>query len=193
MSAAFAHSTGRTQTPMRCWTGHGDLSGGLIEQRCMPTMQPPLHMETIMILKKALALAILTLSAGASHAWTLVYTNDPSGAATSGSIQTLRNAINSGAAVKVLIHRPTAHNWLVNCTNISVRNDTSQAVVCVGNWPLESQLGIGAQFGAATTPAQAAHFVINTLGQYSQTNVRLGDGGIVSSTIVNHQMSWFVE
>lgn len=130
---------------------------------------------------------------GRFPAWTLVYTNDPSGAATSGSIQTLRNAINNGSTVKVLIHRPTAHNWLVNCTNISVRNDASQAVVCVGNWPLESQLAIGAQFGAITTPAQAAHFVINTLGQYSQTNVRLGDGGIAWSTIVNHQMSWFVQ
>lgn len=159
----------------------------------MPTMLSPLHMETHMMIKKVLAVATLTLSAGASNAWTLVYAHDASGAATSGSIQTLRNAINNGASVKVIIQRPTVHNWSVNCTNVSVRNDASQAVVCIGMWPLIVNTYIGAQFSNIITPAQTAHFTINTLGQYAQADVKIGDGSILNNSMNTYPMLWFVD
>lgn len=153
----------------------------------------PLHVETIMHLGKALAVAAVTLSAAASHAWTLVYANDASGNTTAGSLQSLRTAVNNGASVKVVVTAPGTHNWSVLCNQVAVKFDASQGVICVSGMQLLIDNSMGANFAAVANPPQSADFTINTQGQYSQSNVRISDGVLVSKTLVYHPMQWFVD
>lgn len=145
-----------------------------------------------MTLRNFLTCAALTLVAGASQAWTLAYSHDATGAATSGSLETLRNAANNGASVKVLVSFPGVHTFQVPCANVSVRDDASLAVVC-SNTTLRTDGTPGVAFGMPVSPPQSAHFVINTLGQYSHSTVRIGDGGLTSYTKFNQPMRWYIE
>ncbi|MCG3784629.1 hypothetical protein [Delftia acidovorans] len=146
-----------------------------------------------MLIKKALAVVALTLSAGASHAWTLVYANDAAGNASAGSLQSLRTAVNNGANVKVLVTQPNVHTWGVKCTHTSVKMDATQAVVCLSDVGLIVDIGMGSQFAAVANPPQSMHFIINTSGQYAQANVNIGTGALVARSTLNYPMQWFVD
>lgn len=143
---------------------------------------------------KATSLAAAICFAGNAYAWTLMYAHDANGTATAGSLQALRAAVNAGAAVKVLSMPPGVHNWSVTCSQVSVRPDPYQTVVCIGA-PLDLLIDTapGASFGALTSPVQSSHFAINTLGQYAQTKIQKSNSAIVSSTTYNYPAQWFVE
>lgn len=146
-----------------------------------------------MMIKQSLAVAALTLSAGASHAWTLVYANDAAGNATAGSLQSLRTAVTNGASVKVVSDDVGKHAWSVQCAVAAVKYDTSQAVVCANNPVLAADNVIGAQFSNVLSPPQSVSTMINTRGQFSQAMVRLSDGALIGKTLVNAPMQWFVD
>ncbi|WP_267108372.1 hypothetical protein [Xanthomonas sacchari] len=146
-----------------------------------------------MILKNvfaAVALGILSFNAQAS---TLVYATDANGSVVSGSLQTLRTALNSGANVKVLVTAPNDHVWAVPCTNTSVKLDASQAVVCVSNQGLGMNISMGSQFGGVSNPPQSVHFLLNTSGQYVQANIDMGSGTLVSRSAYVFAMQWYVD
>jgi hypothetical protein len=156
-------------------------------------MQTPLHIETIMTLKKTLALAALTLAAGTSHAWNLIYSNDANGATTAGSLQALRTAAINGASIKVVVFDAGAQHWHIPCAQVSVKYDSSQSIVCLGNVDLLIDNTAGAQFGAVLSPPRSANFAANTLGQYAQADIQKSNGAILSRTTRNYPMSWYVD
>lgn len=146
-----------------------------------------------MLIKKSLAILALTLSAGASHAWTLVYANDAAGNVTAGSLQSLRTAAINGSSVRVVSDVPGKHAWSVTCTQVAVKYDASQGVVCFGASGLAADNSMGAQFSNVYSPPQIVHIMLNSQGQYSQAMIRTGDGALASKTLVYHPMQWFVE
>lgn len=150
-------------------------------------------METIMLFKQTLALTAFFLSAGASHAWTLVYANDAAGNVTAGSLQSLRTAVINGSSVRVVSDVPGKHAWSVPCAQLAVKYDASQAVVCSGGSGLASDNSMGAQFSNVYSPPQIVHIMLNSQGQYSQALVRISDGVVASKTLVYHPMQWFVQ
>lgn len=156
-------------------------------------MRAHLHTETIMLVNRTLAVAAIALSAGASHAWTLVYANDAAGNATAGSLQSLRTAVTNGASVKVVSDDAGKHAWSVQCAVAAVKYDASQAVVCANNPVLAADNSIGAQFSNVYSPPQTVSNMLNTRGQFSQAIVRLSDGSLIGKTLVNVPMQWFVD
>ncbi|BDE72036.1 hypothetical protein HQS1_31600 [Delftia lacustris] len=155
-------------------------------------MRAHLHPETIMFIKQTIAIAALALSAGTSHAWSLVYANDASGATTAGSLQALRAAANGGSSVKVLV-LTAGHTWQVPCAHVSVRNDSTQAVICTKGSEFHIDVTPGAQFGQVPNPTKFAFFAANTLGQYAQVDMQVSNGSVVSRNTINAQMQWYVE
>lgn len=147
----------------------------------------------IMNIKKSLILAALTISAGTSHAWNLVYAHDASGNPTGGSLQTLRTALNNGSNLRVLVIVPNVHTWSLNCHQFSIKHDASQAVVCQNDQGLAGNINLGAHFGAPPNPTSSAHFILNTLGQYSATSISRANGSVIQSSVSNHQMQWYVD
>lgn len=156
-------------------------------------MRTPLHIETFMFFKQTLAVAALAISASTSHAWTLVYANDAAGNVTAGSLQSLRTALNNGASLKVLVTNPVVHVWQVPCSHVSMRLDSTQAVVCLSSTQLRVDGSIGAQFGNPSNPPSSANYSINTLGQYVQVNFQVGSNSIINKTSDNFPMQWYVE
>ncbi|UYK90701.1 MULTISPECIES: hypothetical protein [Xanthomonas] len=149
-----------------------------------------------MIIGKIAAIATLALAAGSAQAWTLVYATDSNGNISSGSLQTLRTAVDSGASVRVLITAPNnnpEHVWGLLCTNTSLRLDSSQAVVCSSDQDLSMNVAMGSQFGAVSNPAYSAHFLLNTSGQFVQANIRVSNGELLSNTKYTYAMRWYVE
>jgi hypothetical protein len=143
---------------------------------------------------KAASLAAAIFCTGNASAWTLIYAHDANGTATAGSLQALRAAVNAGASVKVLSMPPGIHNLSVTCSQVAVRPDPSQTVVCVGA-PVDLVMDItaGTNFGVPPSPIHSSHFAINTLGQYAQTKVQKSNSAIVSSGTYNYAAQWFVE
>ncbi|UKE79343.1 hypothetical protein [Xanthomonas graminis] len=145
-----------------------------------------------MVLRKLFIFAALFVAAGNLRAATLVYATGASGNVSAGSLQTLREALNNGASVKVLVTAPNDHVWAVPCTNTSVKL-TSQAVVCVSNMGLGINIAMGAQFGSVSSPPQTVHFIINTSGQYVQNTVDIGTGQAYSHATFVYAMQWYVD
>jgi hypothetical protein len=142
--------------------------------------------------KKSIVVAALSLAANSAHAWTLAYAHDANGSQTSGSLEVLSTAANNGASVKVIISIPGSHTLHIPCEILSVREDSTSAVVCT-NSTLRSSGLPGPSFGTTIGAPQSAYFTINTMGQYAHTNIRIGDGGLVSHTIFNYAMKWYIE
>ncbi len=146
-----------------------------------------------MLIKQIISAAAITLFAGTSYAWNLVYSHDASGNQTGGSIQTLRTALNNGSNVKVLVVVPNVHPWTVPCSHVSIKHDASQAVVCLSGVGLGIDIRMGAQFAAVVNPPNSVHYAINTQGQYVETNISHVNGSVLNRTVVNHQMQWYVD
>lgn len=100
-----------------------------------------------MMFKQALAVVTLTLSVGASHAWTLAYAHDTNGSATAGSLQGLRNAGSNGASVKVVAMLPADQDFQLPCAPVSMHMGATQEVVCIGSMDLRTYGEINAQLG----------------------------------------------
>ncbi|WP_126961946.1 hypothetical protein [Xanthomonas arboricola] len=145
-----------------------------------------------MITKIAL-FTVLVLVAGNSKAWTLVYETDANGNVVSGSLRSLRTAVDAGASVKVLVPAPNIHVWTVQCTHTSLRLDASQAVVCMGETDLVVDVTVGSQFAVVSSPLQSHHYLLNTLGQYALAAVNIKTGDLISNTSTIRPMRWYVE
>lgn len=150
-------------------------------------------LQHIMSLRKALAIAALTLTAGTSHAWTLVYSNDAAGNATSGSLQTLRSAVSNGSSIKVVLNSGGTLEWAILCSPVAILNGTAQDVLCFGTQEVDTVNDASAQFGTPILPARSIHFRLNSRGTYIQTNVRLDNGGIMGSYPMKFSMRWYAE
>lgn len=146
-----------------------------------------------MSFEKIIVAAAITMCAGTSHAWNIVYAHDGNGNATIGSLQALRAAAKNGASVKVVVENPGIQYWNAPCAQVSVRDDATQAVVCLGNVDLLVDLNQGPQFGVVLAPPKSANFAANTNGQYGQTDVQINNGAILSQTTRRYTMNWYVE
>jgi hypothetical protein len=136
----------------------------------------------------------MTLSAGASHAWTLVYSHDANGTATAGSLQTLRNAALNGSSVAIVTSTPGVHDWQVTCTHVSIRHDNGgQDVICVNHLDLWTDATPGATFGTPYQPPQSAQFTANTRGQYTHISIRKDNGSVILTNQMRLPIRWYVK
>ncbi|MDH0850866.1 MULTISPECIES: hypothetical protein [Delftia] len=142
--------------------------------------------------KHIISAAAIALIAGTSHAWNLVYSHDGNGNATLGSLQALRTAVINGASVKIVTHESGVHFWSAPCAQVSVRDDATQAVVCLGHVDFLVNLNQGPQFGVPLQPPHAANFAANTIGQYNQTDIQSGNGAILSQKVFRGAINWYV-
>jgi len=148
-----------------------------------------------MVIKKFIFATAIMVSAGASYAWNLVYAHDANGTPTAGSLQTLRGALKNGSSVKVHIVDSSAawnHSWSINCTQVSIKTDATQAVVCIGEMGLGIDLRVGSTFGAVSGQPISVHYAANTLGQYAESHVVRSNGSLQSRNLNNATMQWFV-
>lgn len=146
-----------------------------------------------MIPKKTIAAMAISLSAGASHAWTLAYAHDTNGIATAGSLQGLRNAASNGASVKAVAVLPGDQDFQLPCAPVSIHMGATQEVVCIGSMDLRTYGETGAQFGVMIGPPQSMHFKANTAGQFTQNNINLGTGALMSTSQTRYAMRWYVQ
>jgi hypothetical protein len=136
--------------------------------------------------------SVLSLMASSSFAWTSIYENDAYGNVTLGSVQALKNALSSGASLKVVVTVPNVQKMTATCSQVSSRLDTD-SVVCIGTINLLVTMGVGPNFGKVAEPTQLAHYAISTLGKYSQSHVQIGTGALLNQTIQSYAMQWYVE
>lgn len=146
-----------------------------------------------MQLKHIISAAAITFAAGTSHAWNLIYAHDVNGNATMGSLQALRTAAKNGASVKIVTYEAGVHFWNAPCAQVSVRDDATQAVVCLGHVDFLVNLNQGPQFGVPLQPPHAANFAANTTGQYAQVDIQTGTGTVLSQKVFRGPISWYVD
>ncbi|MCB4787025.1 hypothetical protein LGR64_12120 [Delftia sp. Lp-1] len=146
-----------------------------------------------MLIKRSLCISAIAFLASNSYAWNLIYSNDANGATTAGSLQALRTAAINGASIKVVVFDAGAQHWHAPCAQVSVKYDSTQSIVCLGNVDLLIDNTAGAQFGAVLSPPRSANFAANTLGQYAQADIQKSNGAILSRTTRSYPMSWYVD
>ncbi|MFG0640208.1 MULTISPECIES: hypothetical protein [Delftia] len=146
-----------------------------------------------MLIKKCISAAAMILVASTSHAWNLIYAHDVNGNATVGSLQALRTAAKNGASVKIVTHEPGVHFWNAPCAQVSVRDDSTQAVVCLGHVDFLVNLNQGPQFGVPLQPPHGANFAANTTGQYAQVDIQTGNGAVLAQKVFRGAISWYVD
>lgn len=138
----------------------------------------------------AIALTIFTTS---SHAWTLIYSHDANGTPTMGSLEALRNAASNGSSIKVVVISSGSHDWQLSCSQVSVKTDGTQEVVCFHKMDLWTQSKTGPQFGSLSSPPQFLNFTINTLGQYSQTSIQISNGAVLYTNTLRFPIRWYAQ
>lgn len=146
-----------------------------------------------MLIKKSVCISAIVFLASNSYAWNLIYSNDANGATTAGSLQALRTAAINGASIKVVAFDAGVQHWNAPCAQVSVKYDTPQSIVCLGNVDLLIDNTSGAQFGVVLNPPRSANFAANTLGQYAQAEIQKSNGAVLSRTTRNYAMSWYVD
>lgn len=146
-----------------------------------------------MLIKQIISAVAITLFAGTSYAWTLVYAHDSNGTATAGSLQTLRNAASNGSSIKAVVSFPGEHDWQLLCDQVSVRMGSSQDVLCSNTLDLWTQATAGAQFGIPFSPPQSASFALNTQGQYTHISVRKDNGTVILTNQLRQAMRWYAQ
>nr|MCA1066808.1 hypothetical protein [Delftia acidovorans] len=69
----------------------------------------------------------------------------------------------------------------------------TQEVVCIGSMDLRTYGETGAQFGVVIGPPQSMQFKANTAGQFTQNNINLGTGALISTSQTRYAMRWYVQ
>lgn len=146
-----------------------------------------------MPIKQIISAVAITLFAGTSYAWNLVYSHDANGNPTGGSLQTLRTALSNGSNIKVHVNYQNTQIWAFNCTHFAIKQDATQAIVCLSGTGLGIDTRVGATFATVVNPPNSVHYATNTLGQYVETNVGLNGGAVLNRVSSNYSMQWFVD